>query len=164
MHFSHVVRVPGRGAVTRRALLVCMERYAGVLGVGSGCDLVIPFLFGASYLQAEQLGCVIVRATSLGYTGEPDAALFERVDPFECGVFDETDRDVKGVPLVRIVFALGAEAPGIVRMSYEKPEERAGFTSYDYWCSGASGSVLRPVPKRPDEWLVDKAIEQSSRQ
>jgi len=169
MHFNHVIKPQEQKLLARRYLLLFMARGAAALGANCqpGFDAVYPYLYDSIDLKVKNVGFVIVQVKNDSNQSRSDADWFRNMDPFKCGLLDDTDI-VKGVfpiPIIRIVFTLANDVPTLTRKTYESPSDGATslgndgqplFTSYDYVCSGIDPTVLQPVKESesqsPNAW------------
>ncbi len=156
MHFNHLIKPFKQKVLTRPHLVAMMARGAAALGANGqfGFDMVYPFLHETRDLAAKKVGFIVVRVENHATYMAPDADLFRKMDPFHCGLLSKEDRQDFTVPIIRIVFALGGGEPSFEHLTHEPPEEGAAtfdrngqpqFTSYDFWCSGISPGILKPV-------------------
>jgi hypothetical protein len=173
MHFNHFVKPQEQKLLTRGHLLRFMARGAAALGANCqpGIDAVYPYLYGSTDLDVKNVGFIVVQVKKNEVSKPSQAKIFQKMDPFGCGLLLESDQ-VDGkfpIPIIRIVFALcSSKAPAVTRKTYTSPSEGASsvdndgqsrFTSYDFWCSGIGPSILQPVEEAPKRWaaLVDKS-------
>ena len=168
MHFNHMIKPQVQMLVARRFLLYYMARGAAALGANCqpGFDAVFPFLFDTLDLDVKKLGFIIIQIKN--DPNESDlAGLFIKMDPFTCGLLDESDKDEDGrfpIPIIRIVFSLSTTGhPRFTQVKYKVPSEgaktfgkdgRPAFTSFDYICTGMDPRILRVVEDSPDAWAA----------
>ncbi|KAI0255371.1 hypothetical protein BJV78DRAFT_761181 [Lactifluus subvellereus] len=159
MHFNHLIQSQEKKIVAHRYLIAVMARGAAVLGANcqAGVDMVFPYLYGSTDLDDKNVGFIMVQVKNDSKFSIPDADLFQKMDPFQCGLLDKSDRNVRpfSIPIIRIVFALRGNQAMVTHMRYSSPSEGAFptgldngepcFTSYDYWCSGIGPNLLQPV-------------------
>jgi hypothetical protein len=74
--------------------------------------------------------------------------LFDAMNPFQLGIFDRLDGS-EGVPVIRVVFALGAGPPSVKVLPLNTTQ--TSYTAYDIWCSGVSSDCLAQVAKIAEE-------------
>ncbi|KAI0263404.1 hypothetical protein BC834DRAFT_887139 [Gloeopeniophorella convolvens] len=144
MHFNHFAPVHAHAAPD---LLAHLARGAAALGV-PGCDAALPFVCGTGGVLARGgLGAVLVCVASAH--ADPRAVL-AGMDPGAC-VLDPA------VPVVRIVFVLGAARGGrpshCTRVAFYNDAAPSDVTTFDYWCVGVAPDVLRPVGEDPAAWV-----------
>ncbi|KAH8988894.1 hypothetical protein EDB92DRAFT_2068305 [Lactarius akahatsu] len=155
MHFNHMIKPLEQEVLTRSCLLAMMARGAAAFGANGqfGFDMVYPFLYGASDLDIEKVGFIIIQVKNHANRLAPNSKLFKKMDPFLCDLLSKEDTDFT-VPIIRIVFALGGGKSSFTRQTYGSPDDGAVtfdrngqplFTSYDFWCSGIGPNLLRPV-------------------
>ncbi|KAI0247841.1 hypothetical protein BJV78DRAFT_1285209 [Lactifluus subvellereus] len=180
MHFNHFVQSQERDFISRRYLIPLIARGAAVLGTNCqpGFDAVFPYLYGSTDLDDKNVGFIMVQVKNDSKFSRPNAELFQKLDPFQCGLLHKSDLGGSNrrfpIPIIRIVFALRGKQSTVTPMRYSSPSEGANsssfnqrgeprFTSYDYWCSGIGPDLLQPVGKAeaykwkallnlPDQW------------
>ncbi|KAI9445890.1 hypothetical protein H4582DRAFT_1901738 [Lactarius indigo] len=152
MHFNHVVKPQAKRLLARRFLLYFMARGAAALGTNCqpGIDAVYPYLYNSLDLDVKNVGFIIVQVkNNSSASRSKDAEIFQNMDPFKCGLLDDSDK-VNGrfpIPIIRILFSLSinkSEEPSFTQMIQPL------FTSYDYVCLGVDPNILRAVD--PDPW------------
>jgi hypothetical protein len=154
MHFNHFIQAQEQEVIAHQYLIAFIARGAAVLGANCqpGFDAVFPYLFGSTVLEEKNIGFIMVQVKNDQKFNQPDARLFRKMDPFDCGLLDA---DVVGcfpIPIIRIVFALRGTQRKVTHMT-SSPEGGSSssehkarcFISYDYWCSGIDPKVLQPV-------------------
>ena len=129
-----------------------------------GFDAVYPFLYEALELNLEKLGFIIVQVKNDSNENQATGDdVFQKMDPFECGLLDKSKKDTLTVPIIRIVFWLPGTKHSMTSQVYSSPSNGAAIlddcqqpliTSYDYVCSGVSPDVLRPVKQHPEMWTA----------
>jgi hypothetical protein len=167
MHYNHMIKPQSRKLVARRFLLYYMTRGASALGANCqpGFDAVYPFLYDSLDLNVRNIGFIIVQVKNdSNLARSEDVNLFRKMDPFKCGLLNESDKEDGRfpIPLIRIVFSLaGTTDPHLTRAVYKEPSDGAEtlgtdgrplFTSYDYICSGMSDTILQPVKGSQGAW------------
>jgi hypothetical protein len=159
MRFNHFIQYQEKIFIAHRYLIAVMVRGTAVLGADcqAGIDMVFPYLYGSTDLDDKNVGFIMVQVKNDSKFSVPDADLFQRMDPFQCGLLDKSDRNVRPftIPIIRIVFALRGNQAMVTHMRYSSPSEGAlpagldngepCFTSYDYWCSGIGPNLLQLV-------------------
>jgi hypothetical protein len=165
MHFNHVIKLEEQKVLNRSYLLVLLARGAAAMGANCqpGIDAVYPYLHGGIELDFRNLGFILVQVKKNDDVDPLSRArIFKKMDPFECGLLHKCNK-VDGylpTPLIRIVFALCGNEEKLDHMAYSSEPDGASslsggrpcFTSYDFWCSGASAEVLQPVKESPEKW------------
>jgi hypothetical protein len=166
MHFNHFIQPQEQAFISRQYLIALKPRGAAVLGANcqSGSDAVFPYLYDSTDLDDKHASFIMVQVKNDGKFSLPNAELFRRMDPFECGLFRKSDLDESShrfpIPIIRIVFALRGKQSNITP-GYSSPSEGASsssfdkrgeprFTSYDYWCSGVGPDL--PVGNAYGMW------------
>ena len=106
-----------------------------------GIDIVLPVCMRDDKLSRRTVTAILIQVKNhKSFKCEVDKLLFDCMDPFRDGLFSEYDRPL---PVIRMVFALGSENPGVVF-----PEDRRhndAFTAYDIWCAGLSSDTFRDI-------------------
>ncbi len=128
MHFNHFIKPYKRKIVSRQYLVRFMARGAAALGANCqpGFDAVYPYLYKALDLDEEKLGFVIVQVkndSSFNRTNIDE--VFQKMDPFECGLLDKSKTDVLTIPIIRILFLLSSRTVGVERQKYGRPSNGA---------------------------------------
>ncbi|KAI0253843.1 hypothetical protein BJV78DRAFT_133573 [Lactifluus subvellereus] len=181
MHFSHFIRPQEQEVILRQYLLAFIARGAAVFSADCQADFnaIFPYLYGSTDLDDKHVGFIIVQVKNDSEFSQPNAELFRNIDPFECGLLDESDLDKSSrrfpILIIRIVFALRGKQSTVTPMSYSSPSEGAfssrfdergepRFTSYDYFCSGIGPDLLQPVGEAAWKWeaLLDVPDQWSS--
>jgi hypothetical protein len=147
LHFNHFIKVHQHRMISRKYLVWFMTRGAALLCGNSqaGVDGAIPYLFRGSRLHASNVGVILWQCKAGGEYGSiPVTALFEAMDPYQLGIFDRADGS-EGVPIIRVIFALGARTPSITVLPLNTSQ--TSYTAYDIWCSGVSSDCLTQVTK-----------------
>jgi len=148
--------------ISRGAAILASKRVSNF-----AVDAIFPFLYGDTVLNVQRVGLIMVQITKKIVPQVSRAAFFRDMDPSPntYGLLLSGDL-VNGVffpiPIIRIVFALCDNEPGVIHMTYTNPAEgRLGnrswptyFTSYDFWCSGISPSILEPVKEAHEKWAA----------
>ena len=151
IHFNHFVKVHQRSILSRKYLFWLISRGAAVLCANgqAGVDGLIPFTYRKTGLQIKDIGVILWQSKNdSSYTSEPVQALFDAMDPFDLGIFEESDQtDV--IPIIRIVFALAAKTPSMKVVRAETMSHSC--TAYDIWCSGISSEIQRPITNAAEE-------------
>jgi hypothetical protein len=174
MHYTHFIQPQAQKLLARAYLPLFMARGAAVLGASCwpGVDAIYPYLFNDIELNTKNVGFIMVQVTS-DVSLESQGKIFKSMDPFVCGLLQETDC-IDGnfpIPVIRIVFALrhGESMPlGVTQKTYTSPSQgssylndggQSKFTSYDFWCSGVDPDIIEPVKEAPEIWraLVERA-------
>jgi hypothetical protein len=163
MHFSHFIKPQTQGLLYRDYLLLFMARGAAVFGANGqpGVDAVYPFLYKSKELDVNNVGFIMVQVKTNDVSEKARDEIFRKMDPHHCHLLLPEDTDKDGmfpIPIIRIVFALSSNEQAVTQQTYEQPSEER-FTSYDFWCSGFSPTILQPVQRAPGRWneMIRKA-------
>lgn len=175
MHYNHFIKAHEQKVLKRPHLLAFMARGAAAFGANCqpGFDILYPFLFGGdTVLSVKKLGLAIsqIKKNDLK-SRKARARVFKKMDPYACGLLDLDhidEDDLFPILIIRIVFALCSDEPGVTIQAYSSPLEGASyldcnghprFISYDFWCLGVNPDILQPVKEAPDRWtaLANKA-------
>lgn len=100
MHFNHCVKRHDAGMLTRSMLLGFIARGAAIVHQPA-VDMIVPFLFYDLKLVKWNVGFILAKVDG---GAVPRAGLFDTMDPFVLGLFEDGEPTV---PIIRIVFALG---------------------------------------------------------
>jgi hypothetical protein len=163
MHFNHFIKPQEQKLLNRTLLLTYMAHGAAALGANGqpGFDAIYPYLYDDTYLDIKNIGFIIVQVKKNDVTKASPAEIFKKMDPFACGLLDESD-DFH-IPIIRMVFALCKRKLELFPWSiYHHQREHhlliawgaPLFTSYDFWCSGTDDCILQPVGKGKRLWAV----------
>jgi hypothetical protein len=113
--FNHYVKVHSSRVLNLKYLWRYIPRGAAVVCTDNqtAVDAAWPFIIDSSLPVGSNNTGVILGQTKndLAYSDSPDLPLFEAIDPFKLGIFDEDETNLP--PLIRIVFALAASTPCI---------------------------------------------------
>ncbi|KAH9051995.1 hypothetical protein EDB83DRAFT_2316621 [Lactarius deliciosus] len=93
-----------------------------------------------------------------------DATIFQKMDPFKCGLLDDSNK-VNGrfpIPIICILFSISSKEPALTQMKYNVASDGAVdiekglplFMSYDFVCSGVDSKILQPVGELSKVWKV----------
>jgi len=150
VYFTHFVKVHQQALIHVEYLMRLMARGAALLCAGGqpAVDGIIPFLFKGDEIRSDNIGVIMFQVTNdVKYSNSPQLNLFDAMDPCSLGIL----RSPANVPVIRIVFALAAEAPSLTLVE-SSCTTKGSYTSYDFWVSGLSPKVLVPVRKNPNAW------------
>ncbi|KAI0290187.1 hypothetical protein B0F90DRAFT_1820517 [Multifurca ochricompacta] len=163
MHFNHFIKPYEQEVLTRRCLVRFMARGAAGFSANeeAGFNAVYPYLYGGIDLDVKKIGFIMVQFKNDSNGEEYDMMIFKEMDPFKCGLLDESDKQDGRfpIPLIRIFFSFSCsgDAGSMVRKTYECGSGSNGealFTSYDYVCSGISEYIFRAVEEGLGDWQV----------
>ncbi|KDQ58385.1 hypothetical protein JAAARDRAFT_154830 [Jaapia argillacea MUCL 33604] len=160
VHFNHFIKAHQPSIINRRFLAALLHRGAAVLCANGqeGVDIVIPFVHGptSTPIRKERLGAILCQVKNdQKYDANPQMHLFQAMDPYNIGFFDEADEPI---PIIRIVFALAAKTPSLTIIPSKGEEGK--FIAYDIWCAGISPLIFRPID--PSQGHVWEALLQAS--
>lgn len=157
-HFTQFIKVHDYKVINRAFLWMVLARGAAILCANNqaGLDIIIPFLIRNEPLARNILSAIIIQVKNdVSYGATPYRTLFHLMNPYHIGFYDHDEENP--VPIIRMVFALGAKDSNVVVMKVaqrKQPKRKAKqsspaleFTSYDIWCSSASSktfSVIKP--------------------
>ncbi|KAI0300779.1 hypothetical protein BC826DRAFT_619486 [Russula brevipes] len=111
--------------VTRGAMILCADGQRGV-------DLVIPVVHSGGELSRDNMTAILIQVKNDKSFTKVHEHLFDGMDPFRTGVFDESTAQPR--PIIRMVFALASDT---CEVKYTKSKIRSDdFTAYDFWCGG----------------------------
>jgi hypothetical protein len=174
MHFNHFIKPQDRAVISRGYLLLYMARGAAAWGANCqpGFDAIYPFICGDNLVR-KQVGFIIVQVKNDSNVYRSKLHVFPGMDPFTCGLLEDSDLEDDGtfpIPIIRLLFLL-AKSPGIKQQIYLSPSHGASkglakdgssrFTSYDFEISGISPEVFHPVAKDQSPMAWNALINQS---
>ena len=149
LHLNHFIKVHD---VDITSLLLLQGRGAGVLCAHSqsGVDAIITFLNDDARLVRSNAGLILVQIkNNPQYSHLPHAKLFVAMDPFDLAIIKKGE---DAVPLIKIIFALGAKTP-YLNVKRHHPTAEYGAVVYEIWCAGVSPDILGPVEHQDaDVW------------
>ncbi|KAL4072622.1 hypothetical protein V8B97DRAFT_1899112 [Scleroderma yunnanense] len=161
VYFTHFIKVHQHALVHVEYLMRLMARGAAVLCANGqpGIDGIIPFLLKGDEIRADNIGVILFQVKNdRSYSNSPQQNLFHAMDPCSLGVSNS-------VPVIRIVFALAANTPGLVLAQHSSPDTvnphrghkstgttKGSYTTYDIWVAGLSSELLVPVGNEQSTW------------
>jgi hypothetical protein len=144
--FNHVVKVHDTDMIKAEHLWKFVMRGAMVMCTDNqlGLDLVLPVCARDDKLSRRTVTAILIQVKNNKYFKDQiDKPLFDCMDPFRIGLFSGEDRPL---PVVRMVFALGSDKPGVVFPAVEVSKRDVdAFTGYDIWCAGLSSDTFRDI-------------------
>lgn len=152
VYFNHFTRVDDELSLGIDTLIALCSRGAGVAFEGSrtGFDAVLVYVDG-DCLQREHAGTLLIQAIDDDTIQFEDdcGPLFDDMDPRRY-VYDSST-NLKPKPIIRLVFDLAAAEPSlkIVKPSHLGNANGAGFTTFDFICSGLA--PRRPGPVQEED-------------
>ena len=176
MHFNHFIvrdclqlryptwfRSSSLAFISRGAAILTSKRFSPYFSV----DAVFPFLYGYTELDVQRVSFILVHVTKNIVPQSSRTAIFREMDPSPqvctfLHAVDQVNGEYFPIPIIRIVFALCDNEPGVTHVTYPNPAvgkygNRPGsihFTSYDFWCSGISPGILEPVKEAHEKWAA----------
>ena len=136
MWFNHVIRIHKSTLtnakylwrfITRGAMVICTNNQAGV-------DIVIPLCLKTERLSPKTVSAILIQVkNATNYGNKINTKLFDKLDPFELGVFDEKSTPR---PVIRMIFALASQESGVHFRDVDKTCNE--FTAFDIWFAGLS--------------------------
>ena len=136
--FNHILKVRNMDLmnvrylwrfITRGAMILCANNQRGV-------DLVVPICYSGSVLSHRTVTAILIQVKNDTHFGETaHRSLFDGMDPFDIGLFDE--KGGEPLPIIRMVFALASKKPVVKPHGPQRRSHKYRiFTSYDIWCAG----------------------------
>ncbi|KAH9022530.1 hypothetical protein EDB83DRAFT_2527497 [Lactarius deliciosus] len=141
----------------------------GAAALGANCqpgfDAVYPYLYDSLHLNVKNVGFIIVQVKNdSNASRSSDATIFQKMDPFKCGLLDDSNK-VNGrfpIPIICILFSISSKEPALTQMKYNIASDGAMdiekglplFMSYDFVCSGVDSKILQPVGESSKVWKV----------
>jgi len=160
VYFTHFVKVHEEKLIHVNYLMRLMTRGAAVLCANDlAVDGIIPFLLKGDEIRADNIGVIMFQVMDdEKYSNSPQLHLFHDMDPCSLRIGSPAN-----VPIIRIVFALAAKTPSLVRvdytakngfpsLSYVEFTGEGSYTTYDFWVAGLYPKILVPVGNEPSAW------------
>jgi hypothetical protein len=113
--FQPLYPSPRRKVIMHRHLIAFVARGAAALGTNClpGFDAVLPYLSDSTDLDKNNADFMIVQVTNDSKFSGPNDELFQNMDPFQCGLLEESGVDgCFSIPIIRIVFVLWESVHG----------------------------------------------------
>ena len=149
IHVRHLWKFVSRGA-----MIICPPGYFGI-------DIVLPVCFKGNALTRENMTAILIQVKNdkrhrRDFSVDP----FDLMEPFDAGLF--SDGDVP-LPIIRMVFALGSDEPGVAFPAQEKSDPAGTFTSYDIWCEGMSSGTFACIGDDLSSYrtLLERSLQDS---
>ena len=149
IHVRHLWKFVSRGA-----MIICPPGYFGI-------DIVLPVCLKGNALTRENMTAILIQVKNdkrhrRDFSVDP----FDLMEPFDAGLF--SDGDVP-LPIIRMVFALGSDEPGVTFPAQEKSDPVGTFTSYDSWCEGMSSGTFACIGDDLSSYrtLLDRSLQDS---
>jgi hypothetical protein len=142
--FNHIIRVDSSEMIHVRHLWKYVSRGAMIICPSGFLDfdtaLVLPVCFKGNVLSRDNMTAIIIQVKNeildTYYAKCHSKTPFERMNPFDVGLFSEEDTPL---PVIRMVFALESDQSGVTFPAAQEKSDLAGsFTSYDVWLAGLS--------------------------
>jgi hypothetical protein len=143
--FNHVVKVHQTDLIKTEHLWKFIMRGAMAVCVDNqlGTDIILPVCTRDDKISRRTVTAILIQVkNNKNFKYDVDKPLFDCMDPFRVGLFSKDDRPL---PIIRMVFALGSDQPGVVFPSLEDRKGVDAFTSYDIWCAGLSPDTFRDI-------------------
>jgi hypothetical protein len=147
MWFNHVIRTRSYDMINIESLWKFITRGAMVVvcaGKQRGVDIVLPICDPNRTLSRHNVTAILIQVkTDKSFQHDIRQNLFDAMDPFLLGLFSDGDSPL---PIIRMVFALGSDQPGIFFPAVTEFRYRGEqFTSYDVWCAGLSPATFKDI-------------------
>jgi hypothetical protein len=116
MYFNHFVQVADYQVVSRDYLWRMILRGAAVICANNraGVDFIIPFCYSDEKLGRSSVGGMFWQIkTDARFGALPHPHLFDTMDPYKLGTYNEQDEDAVtgGLPIIRVVATLASKVP-----------------------------------------------------
>jgi hypothetical protein len=116
MYFNHFVKVADYQVINRDYLWRMILRGAAIVCANNqaGVEFIIPFCYSDKELgRANVSGMFWQIKNDARFGGHPHAYLFDAMDPYKLGTYDDQDEDAEtgGLPIIRVVAALVSKVP-----------------------------------------------------
>jgi hypothetical protein len=171
MHFNHFIKIQDPAIINRKYLWRLIARGAAVLCATNqvGVDVIVPFLYGDGNLHRQNVSAIFIQVKNdKRYSSSPNRFLFDAMDPYFLQFFDKGEKSP--VPIIRMVFALGASEPAVTPLkepdrknearTSRAPNRSPEYTSYDIWCAKASAKTFAVIDPG-DESVYEKLLKVS---
>jgi hypothetical protein len=142
MWFNHVIRIKDCDVInirflwkfiTRGAMIVCANNQRGI-------DIVLPICDRSKSLSRHNVTAVLIQVKNdKAFQHRIENTAFNLMDPFDIGLVSDGDIPL---PIIRMVFALASEKPGVFFPPSRGPGE---FTAFDVWCAGLSSETFKGI-------------------
>lgn len=143
--FNHIIKIEDGNMlhvselwkfVSHGAMILCPPGQYGV-------DIVIPVCFKGKELHRNNMTAILIQVkNAMHYQGKISSKLFNYMDPFDVGLFSNSDNPL---PVIRLVFALASKVNKITVAPHPNCHHRDKFTAYDIWCAGTSPVTFRCI-------------------
>ena len=136
--FNHVIRAEDRQLInskflwtfiTRGAMLSCPHNQEGV-------DIVLHICLKNETLSRDNVSAILIQVKNAQrFKCNIDKELFDRMDPFWVGLFNNGS---SARPVIRMVFALASDEAGVLfpTQPIRGSAHVGNFTAFDIWCAG----------------------------
>ncbi|TFK53301.1 hypothetical protein OE88DRAFT_1724200 [Heliocybe sulcata] len=162
MAFNHFIKVADFKVLNVEYLWRLVVRGAAVLCSDGqlGVDIVIPFLFRDTTIQAMNVSAILVQVTNVpSFTNKMRGTLLNLINPSLAGLFS---RGASPLPVIRMVFSLGSPRPAVMTVGPRARGPRPkGYTAYDIWCAGVSPetfAVIKPEQVEPYNSILARKL------
>ncbi|KAF8313034.1 uncharacterized protein EI90DRAFT_3092493, partial [Cantharellus anzutake] len=159
IYVTHFIKVYDFKVLSVQYLFKLAARGVGVVCADNqhGIDVVIPILYQDTILRRNNMSALMIQSKNdHSYGTSPTGHLFDKMDPFELGIFAKSTGPP---PVIRMVNALASKEskvsvimpPERVQPSRQEKQVRtSAFTSFDIWCAGASSRTFRTIRSQDD--------------
>jgi len=161
MWFNHVIRVDDSKVInphflwmfiTRGAMISCTHNQEGV-------DIILPLCHKDRNLSPDTVTAILIQVKNAEkYKCEIVKTIFDGMDPLLVGLFDNNSQRM---PVIRIVFALASETPGVLfrPRRHRDSTHFDNFTTFDIWCAGLS--AFKNIGNDLDAYqiLLDRSLQ-----
>ncbi|KAF8324658.1 uncharacterized protein EI90DRAFT_3074728, partial [Cantharellus anzutake] len=159
IYVTHFIKVYDFKVLSVQYLFKLAARGVGVVCADNqhGIDVVIPILYQDTILRRNNMSVLMIQSKNdHSYGTSPTGHLFDKMDPFELGIFAKSTGPP---PVIRMVNALASKEskvsvimpPERVQPSRQEKQVRtSAFTSFDIWCAGASSRTFRTIRSQDD--------------
>ena len=116
MYFNHFLKVVDYQVINRDYLWRMILRGAAIVCANNqaGVDFIIPFCYSDKELgRVNVSGMFWQIKNDARFGGHPHAYLFDAMDPYKLGTYNDQDEDAEtgGLPIIRVVAALASKVP-----------------------------------------------------
>ncbi|KIM81083.1 hypothetical protein PILCRDRAFT_9111 [Piloderma croceum F 1598] len=164
MYFNHFMKVADYQVINhdylwhmilRGVVIVCANNQAGV-------DFIIPFCYSDKELgRANVSGMFWQIKNDARFGGNPHAYLFDAMDPYKLGTYNDQDEDAKtgGLPIIRVVAALASKAKDPKEKNPKKEDSKEEAEQTELWSRRAprtEGSSTKKKGKGKEKAMPKK--------
>jgi len=155
MWFNHVIKVEDGKMISVENLWKFVTRGAMIIFSNNqeGVDIVLPLCDTKQKLSRNSMTAILIQVKNdVTYKDNPVSKLFDKMDPFELGIFPEDRPSTSFIPqpVIRLVFALASSKACVAFRERRDPNRTTrskghDFTAFDIWLAGLSTDTFRQI-------------------